>query len=263
VQSAREAARRTACINNLKQLGLAVQSYLSNDGVAPISISMWSEGSKPAPGLNGKGWIVSILPQLEQMALFNAVNFNKQMWDPTNATVAKSIIPVLHCPNDQDSLTNSTNQYQFRDYGREVALTNYKGVLGHDMGCHNTNPCNGLFWRNDYQFAARWNRFPDGTSNTMMIGEDVPKYNNHSAWLYANGDYAACQVVLNFRGDPDAWGTAISFRSEHQGGANFCFADGSVKWISDSISLPIYQAIATRDGTMFNRVEPAIGANSY
>src|SRR5262249_4694059 len=130
VQSAREAARRTACLNNLKQLGLAVQAYLSEFQVAPISISIWPEGpaAKQTTNLNGKGWIPSILPQLEQQTLFNQFNFSKQIMAGENATPSKVIIAVLHCPNDQDGMELSTKQFQWDP--NPVAVTNYKGCMG-------------------------------------------------------------------------------------------------------------------------------------
>lgn len=277
VQSAREAARRTTCTNNLKQLGIAVHSYLSSFGVAPISITLF-DGEVPSamrPNLTatGKGWIVSILPNLEQQALYNQFNFRTKFNSGAQRTAMAMNLAVLHCPNDAESMNLSKVEYQFE--GTDVALTNYKGVIGDpNMGggspftsptpdCHNTNPCNGTFWRNDYQFAARWERFPDGTSNTFLIGEDVPTYNRHSAWAYSNGDYASCHMPLNFRGDPGNWPTAISFRSEHPGGASFCFADSSVHWITDSISIPVYRALSTRDGKMGGRTEAIVGANAY
>jgi prepilin-type N-terminal cleavage/methylation domain-containing protein/prepilin-type processing-associated H-X9-DG protein len=273
VQSAREAARRTTCINNLKQLGLAVQAYLSEFQVAPISITSFGGEADPVKrttNLNGKGWIASILPHLEQQTLFNRFNFGKLITDAGHTTAMSTIIPVLHCPNDPESMMLSTAQAN--GWPAAVAVTNYKGCIGDTrMGsqgvgtpdCHNTSPCNGVFWRNNYQYAARWNRFPDGTSNTFLIGEDVPKFNNHSAWAYSNGDYASAHMPLNFRGDPNNWPTAISFRSEHPGGANFCFADSSVHWITDSISIPVYRALSTRDGRLGGNVEIPLSANSY
>ena len=72
VQAAREAARRTSCANNLKQLAVAVHVYHDGNKTFPISISPWSEGPNPIKNLSGKGWIISVLPQLEEPALFDA-----------------------------------------------------------------------------------------------------------------------------------------------------------------------------------------------
>ena len=71
VQAAREAARRIGCANNLKQLGLAVHSYHDAFRGLPISIGPWTEGGRPSRQRNGKSWMVSILPQLEESSLYN------------------------------------------------------------------------------------------------------------------------------------------------------------------------------------------------
>lgn len=70
VQAARESARRMECANRLKQLGLAVHQYYDMAKVLPIDVGPWNQGPHPAPQRNGKGWIVSILPELEQAALY-------------------------------------------------------------------------------------------------------------------------------------------------------------------------------------------------
>ena len=93
-----------------------------------------------------------------------------------------------------------------------MRTTNYKGVIGdtphggfrsiHTNGttpdCHNTIGCNGLFYRNRYRERMLLRDILDGTSNTFMVGEDVPQQNNHSAWAFSNGDYASCHAPLNY-----------------------------------------------------------------
>jgi len=270
VQAAREAARRSSCTNNMKQLGVAIHNYHDVWRTFPISISYWPEGPRPAPQVNGKGWIVSILPQLEQQALFDQFRpgFNGDfsagggLLDPACRDAMKTQIPVLQCPSGTSVAMNSTVQYQWA--GIEVALTSYKGVIGDTrMGgsvsmhpgtepdCHATVGCNGLFYRNNYQEPTTFAGVEDGTSNTFMVGEDVPRENNHSTAYYANGDYASCHAPLNFFPDPprpNDWWDVISFRSEHPGGANFCLADASVRFISETIAHADYRALCTRNG---------------
>ena len=72
VQMAREAARRIQCANNVKQIGLAVHNYHDTYRMLPISVGPWQQGPRFSKQRNGKGWIVSILPQLEQTALYAA-----------------------------------------------------------------------------------------------------------------------------------------------------------------------------------------------
>jgi prepilin-type processing-associated H-X9-DG protein len=91
----------------------------------------------------------------------------------------------------------------------------------------------------------------DGTSNTLMIGEDVAEENYHSVAYYANGDYASCHAPLNYFPKPFRpmdWWDVMSFRSRHSRGANFCYADGSVRFVAETIDHAIYRALSTRGG---------------
>lgn len=283
VNSIREVARRTQCSNQIKQLGLAILSYQTQFTVAPISISPWCTGdtSQCPPERNGKGWIVSILPQIDQGPLYDKVNFKGDFFSgggmkhASNATVYKTVLPVLHCPNDPESKLLSKNQFQWDNL--ETGVTNYKGCIGDTrMGgssssfpgtepdCHNADYCNGMFWRNSYKRANRFDNFPDGQSNTFFVGEDVPAHNRHSAWMYSNGDYSSCHAPLNHMPkppNPAHWPNAISFRSLHPGGANFVFGDGSVHFISDGIKHEVYRALGTRDSRNSNEV--VISAADY
>ncbi len=267
VQAVRAAARRMQCSNKLKQLGLGVHNYASAWGVIPVGIDYNGNARKgPHPSVqeNGKGWIVSILPQLEQQALFDQFNFNGDcsqgmgMRDPSTRDLLKTHVPVLKCPSDPDAMTLITQQYQWK--GTEVAVTNYKGVMGDNMmasvssfgGSPYCNDgqyeCNGLFWRNSYQWPRRIEQIRDGTSNTMMIGEDLPKYNWHTAWFFSNGDTSSTYAPLNYMPDPPApstWWDMRGFRSFHSGGAHFCFGDASVRFLTETIPTDVYRALST------------------
>ena len=272
VQSAREAGRRAQCSNNLRQYGLAIHNYHDTTLRLPISISPWSEGTKPTPQRNGKGWIVSILPQMEQSTLFNQFDvnggFNGDMFSAGGInsaacrTTMKTSLAVLRCPSDGKSENTSTLMWQWTDV--EVAVTNYKGVIGDtQMGgagsihtgtlpdTHNTNRCNGIFYRNNYQDGLTMASITDGTSNTYLVGEDIPAENHHSAAYYANGDYSSCHAPPNFfpkPPTPDYWPNVISFRSLHPGGVQFCLADGSVRFVTQTIDHNMYRAFSTRSG---------------
>jgi prepilin-type N-terminal cleavage/methylation domain-containing protein/prepilin-type processing-associated H-X9-DG protein len=261
VQKAREAAARISCQNNLRQFGIAIHTYYSAMNHFPISHSMWSEGAHPAGPFTGRGWILELLPHLEQQGLYDefAPSVTTSLWDPACANAMKTQINIIHCPSDPDVLQNSTTQWQWT--GIEVARTNYKGVLGdHQLGGgasqftgspdrHNTTGADGIFYRNDYEEPVTIESITDGTSNTFMVGEDLPKYNYHSTAYYSNGDWASCHAPLWFRPpDPYYWPDAIGFRSNHKGGANFCMADGSVHFVRDTIDMTIYRALATRNG---------------
>ncbi len=263
IQAAREAARRAECSNKLKQLGLAVHQYVGANRVVPCSFD-WS-------GPCG-GWIIRTLPFFEEDALyqsFRGVSFNIR--DPNALPLIQTPVPALWCPSDDSARTLTINQFQWE--GTPVARTNYKGCIGDPrMGGggvsgsddrHPISPNNGFFWRYSFQNPVSWKQVPDGLNNTFMLGEDVPEYNYHSMWAYCNGDYASCHQVLNFLpnpANPADWPNAISFRSRHPGGANFCFADGSMHFISDDIYFMLYRALATRDGTLYGNNEPPLAA---
>jgi len=272
VNAARESARRLQCSNNLKQLGLAIRTYITSSACFPISISPWAEGPRYSTNRSGKGWIVSVLPGLEQQPLYDlfSLGFSGHMDsgtginNPACSTAMQTMLPVLQCASDSSSSRLSTDQYQL--VGVPVALTNYKGVIGDtQMGsgssnfagfmpdCHNTIGCRGIFYRNNYQEPVRLAHIRDGASNTFMVGEDVPEYNYHSAAYYSNGDYSSCHAPLNYMPVPatttiaNYWPNAISFRSRHPSGAQFCLVDGSVRFIPDSINTTTYQALCTKN----------------
>ena len=270
VQFARESARKAHCQNNLRQIGIALHVYHDAQKCLPINMGPWALGGPPPGDLNGKGWIVSILPQLEQAAL--AQQFEPYMQgdflsggglrSPGCLPLMQSRLIILQCPSDGSVRELSTTQYQWQ--GTPVALTSYKGVIGDTrMGgmqsihpgsmpdCHSVGGCNGLFFRPSFREPQHFADVFDGLSNTFMVGEDVPEHNDHSVAFYANGDYASCHAPLNFfpdPPDPKNWPDVMSFRSRHPGGAYFCFADGSVRFVSDAIDHNMYRALSTKNG---------------
>jgi prepilin-type N-terminal cleavage/methylation domain-containing protein len=286
VQAAREAARRTQCANNLKQLGLGVLNYESAYGVLSTSAAYDDPvddpilNTSPAAGQTGKGWILGTLPYIEQQPLFDQFagndGFSGRMGSgngtgnggaaggiqrPACVPWMKTRLAAVRCPTDNSPRTSSQT-YQWSNI--EITLTSYKGVIGDTrMGsgssihqgsmpdCHRTRNCNGLFWRHSYLTPVKLANIIDGTSNTLAIGEDVPKYNGHSGALYANGDYCSCHGPLNFMPnppDPSNWPNAMTFRSLHPGGAQFCLADGAVRFVSQNIDHATYRAACTREG---------------
>jgi prepilin-type processing-associated H-X9-DG protein len=265
VQAARESARRASCQNNLKQIGLALHNYESSFRMLPISVDPWGTD---IPGASGKGWIVGVLPALEQQALYDQLSpgFTGSFFAAQGMQLVairpfvQTQLEVLRCPSDGSSRVLSSEQFQWP--GIPVALTNYKGVMGDPQlgggasihigtlpDCHAKGGCNGLFYRQTYREPQGFSDVKDGLSNTLMVGEDVASENAHSAAFYANGDYASCHAPLNyFPGTPLDWPNVMSFRSRHPGGAQFCLADGSVRFVAKTVEHSVYRALSTRSG---------------
>ncbi|MGI8980965.1 MAG: DUF1559 domain-containing protein [Pirellulaceae bacterium] len=269
VQFAREASRRMGCASNLRQLGSGIHLHHDARRILPESISPFWEGTRPIPKRDGSGWILRTLPYVEQEPLF--IQFGPSLGSdflsgqglrsPACAPLMQTKLPLLLCGSDESGRNLSNQQYHW--VGRQVALTNYKGVIGDNrMGgsqsmhagtepdCISTGNCNGLFYRLTYQSPLGLGSVGDGLSNTFMVGEDIPQENNHSVAFYANGDYASCHAPLNFfpkPSRPNDWWDVMSFRSRHSGGANFCLADGSVRFVSDQINHQLYRGLSTRN----------------
>jgi prepilin-type N-terminal cleavage/methylation domain-containing protein/prepilin-type processing-associated H-X9-DG protein len=268
VQKVREAAARAKCSNHLKQIALAAHNHHDALGYFPTGHSPWVEPSAARGPFHGRGWLLEVLPYLEQSALYRQLEptrvgdmfLDHGLWSPATRHLLSAHVPVLHCPSDPSSRDPdlATRQYQLE--GIAVEMTNYKGVLGDTRvggemstfdgpeDCHQRSGCNGVFYRNNYQDRPRLTSVRDGTSNTLLVGEDVPQFNYHSAAFYANGDWASCHVPLNHMPNPKDWPDAISFRSRHPNGANFARADGSVRFVSQAIDHDHYRAACTKAG---------------
>ena len=203
VQAAREAARRMQCVNNLKQIGLAVANYESIHGCivsgylsvkGPLS-QFGVPGNNPDPqtGDNGPGWgwLALLLPQIEQVPLYNAINFNLPTWVADNATVVTFQVNVYLCPSSVDpgtpvrmvdgnfDLLPVANQF--------FARANYQYNMGwNDTGMpasvNYDDPvrgCNGVLYRNS---RISYAEVTDGLSNTVIAGEKTP-YLADASWV--------------------------------------------------------------------------------
>jgi prepilin-type N-terminal cleavage/methylation domain-containing protein/prepilin-type processing-associated H-X9-DG protein len=165
VQSAREAARRIQCVNNLKQLGLAAHNYHSINDTFPPAVFAYGSGE-----INLWGQTARLIPHLEQQGLFNSINFSLGIGDPGVATVVKTHVAGFICPSDFDRMTDSSNTNDFVGYGR----INYEANAGNDTGTLNaaltieTN--NGVFIAfKTIGLAA----ITDGSSNTALYSERI------------------------------------------------------------------------------------------
>ena len=285
VQQAREAARRSQCKNNLKQLGLALHNYHEQYNMLAPNLSGYDATPPGAPsnvpwvgGSHRKGsLIVRLLPSLDQGPIFNQINFNTagtQDLETQNPQIAILKLTVLLCPSETSqgrSLgVNASN-------GQPVAVSCYSASIGAQKNSTNgscalfpgnffndapvadsdtANPFNlsGPFSR--YAWAATFAQISDGTSNTIMMGEVLPNASDHGAqgWLSTNSQWFSTTSPINFPTSSSgavcnswsSWNTSNGFKSKHTGGTHVLLCDGSVRFISENISYATYQQLGDR-----------------
>ena len=327
VQSAREAARRAQCSNNLKQLGLAVHAYHTSVNVVPALV-MYPGGQFAQSNGFAASWIIPLLPNLEQNPMYSAYNF----YAPAvvlsassgleNTTVTYNQIATLLCPSedrlDRPSLYATTNYVG--NYGGPGQVSCYTGTIV-PVGDPNLNPSLGTGTSFGKVGPVTFEGIRDGVSNTAMISERLhglgtnqPVYPGKSSTskrgifsvsasglgplsglnaavtfvsdcntlpatsasvntnILANNAYATnpwylSMVSYNHVGSPNSMHcensgdpsivTSAGYvgpsgsspaTSNHPGGVHVAFADGSVRFVKDSIAQNIWWGIGTRYG---------------
>ena len=284
VQAAREAARRSQCVNQLRQLAFAGLDYESSRKHLPGGTAFAKPQSIQLPSglpknFHGMGWIVEVLPYIEQPALYDQFRQHQDsdfFWGActtapgtgglNNCALEEAVhtpLSLLQCPSDSTAGELLNKQFQWESI--KVATTHYKGVMGSNQMSIGTSSfpiapvrqsfcndcrerCNGLVWRCSSAYPVRLREITDGISNTFFIGEDIPEYNWHSMWSFANGDSGSTYAPLNFslgQPNPGNWWDMRGFRSYHPGGVNFAMADGSVHFVQENIDFDLYQALST------------------
>jgi len=235
VQAAREAARRSQCTNNLKQICLAVHNYHDTYKSFPTGHIM-----NPGPG-RGWAWSAMILPFVEQKPLHDQFDFEVNPTDAPNDALMSTVLESFRCPS-----AASTPETKNRD-SQTFAITSYAGNCGMFRESFNQNHDrkrkNGVFLRQD---AIKFADITDGTSNTLMMGELIYNDFGWDGYLYSrvngsgNPGSTLCLVRMARRriNPPDSASQTVrreAFASEHPGGAQFGLCDGSVRFISDLI----------------------------
>jgi len=325
VQSAREAARRSQCTNNLKQIGLALHNYHSTHSTFPMGVSRTL--STPDGAIYGwNNWSVHalILGAMEQQALYNAANFNYAVWHDgrtpigyaSNLTVFNTRIAGFLCPSDSEGGAININNYM-----ASIGPNTQAEGQGNDAGTGPGGP--GLF---TYHKSYGISNCTDGASNTLAFSESLTSGTRSDAPLPRNGvvgvsasagagmanvgdDPAAIQTFIQACDDkwtsgtpnndfknsigvrwamgspswslftpimpPNArirtWGSCrngcagcgtdashiVNASSRHSGGVNALLADGSVRFVKDSVNQTVWWALGTRAG------DEVIGSDQY
>jgi prepilin-type N-terminal cleavage/methylation domain-containing protein/prepilin-type processing-associated H-X9-DG protein len=259
VQKVREAAARTQCRNNLKQIGLGLHNY---HGVhlrfPPGYVSaVAADNSDLGPGW---GWAAHLLPFLEQDNLHKQINFSADIGAAVNAAPRARMLAIFRCPSDPASL----DTFVAANTSVDIAFASYVGMFGTPEITDDPSAGNGMFFRNS---KIRFADITDGTSNTLAIGERhsflaystwtgavtgavVPP--NHPSALGPEGAPVLCLGHTGEAAEGHTPGNLTNhvddFGSYHTQGVNFLFGDGSVRNLSNSINPYVWEALGTRSG---------------
>jgi prepilin-type processing-associated H-X9-DG protein len=238
----REAAHRTQCHNNLKQIGLGLHNYHDRNKAFPPGYVSGVNGTGQDTG-PGWGWAAHLLDDLEQTSLRQLINFKLDVTHPANATARAQQLAVFRCPSDV-----FVGVFTPTGAAIDVAHGNYVGVFGDNEIEANPAGGNGMFFRNS---KMRMADITDGTSNTFLAGERSANLSK-ATWTGAITGIAEGQALVLGTCDhiPNHVAAAHpeDFWSRHTNGVNFALADGSVQNIHNSISATVYRALATRAG---------------
>jgi prepilin-type processing-associated H-X9-DG protein len=271
VQSAREAARRTQCTNNLKQMGVALHNYHGAvDAFPPGYVSAVKNPGDDYPELGpGWGWGAMLLDRLEQRPLYDSINFTMPITDPVSGTARRSVVSVYLCPSSSpDGPVSLRNGERGPVAISDVAPGQYLASAGQGEVEDVPGSNNGVFYRNS-RVALR--DITDGTGQTLMLGERsrnvcdatwvgaIPSLVvcTNPAWSVRDCATSNVMVLANTGPWPDEpWvnvpnhkgAKADDFWSLHPGGCNFLFGDGSVRFIKETVNPQVFSALATRAG---------------
>jgi len=285
VQQVRETANRMQCQHHLRQCTIALHSYHNDRGTFPKG----GDNGWDSPGIyfqDRGSWIARVLPYLERSELYARLPNLDDTYDPIGVAASQGILPQFlanaRCPSD--------------DFAVDQPYCNYVGSTGPQcwVGWCGYNPflvyCDKPEWGyvtsphagdafTPGQLRGMFSRFgkvtvriamvPDGTSNTILLGETLVEEMHHirfagtdnkGYWAAANGgaSHGTTTIPINYRSDSVDycspaetslfnWNVASGYKSRHRGGANFAMVDGSVRFISDQIDHRTYQLLGCRN----------------
>ena len=281
VQASRESARRIACCNNLQQIGLALQCFHEANECFPVGTALkgYPDGTSPnaipasllSTGPYRPGVFAMILPYLEQDALHRSLRMDLAIDEDVNVALGKTIIPSYLCPSSNHvyGLQKAPHSMPLADPSMQFAVIDYNGMNGADQlfaaapSAGQLQDHGGFAERRQLRIA----NFVDGPSQTIDVVETVNF--GRGVWIHGRPHYnqAACAIntldgynapnsvcpdgsnlpVTNRgpgKGIAGTWGIS----SSHPGGANTLFVDGSVHFLTNSLSAETLTALITRDG---------------
>ncbi len=252
IGTARESTRRAQCVSHLREIGIALHSHHNAHRSLPA-------GWKFEPsGESAFGWVVPLLPYLEQPGLAQQIQISKATNDPLHEVARQTSLDIMLCPSDiseptfmlfaaSDADDDETFVSTAIDLPAEPAAlhqlptANYVGVFGTiEPDDHIPAPLgDGAFLENR---MVRFCEFDRGLSNTIIVGErtmaQVP-----STWfgVHLRGEDAAGRIVGSaLEGINQPFADECDFSSRHPGGANFLWGDGRVSFVSENVDLIEY-----------------------
>lgn len=235
VQQARAAARRTQCRNHLHQIGIALHSYHDlHNTLPPGSIVM----GPSFPTQSGWGWSAFILPQLEQSALYDQLDFHIGSAAGSNRPLIAHSLPVFRCPSDVAPQTISASLPG--GGSAEIAHGNYPGSEPMLAALSHT----------------RFRDVVDGLSQSLLVGEwtyvNAPIGESTVSWCGLVSDGIGYQFVASLPHLTLFPGVGVNdsaaFHSRHAGGTHFLIGDGSVQFLGESTDAEVYYALSTING---------------
>jgi prepilin-type processing-associated H-X9-DG protein len=271
----REAAARMSCQNNLKQIGLAIHNFESANGVVPSA--RWRAAGPGNPAGRHIGWRAIILPYVEQENLRTLYDPNLHWWQGANLTTAAVFdVKLYQCPSTptRPKTTFLAPNPPFRPaitVPEGIAVTDYEAIMGVQTIINPTlyigDARRSLMHENS---AHKLTDALDGTSNTILVleaaarpvvyrvGRPQPAATNNQGqgWIDSDGAFSldgatadgnvegcgptnGCTFPINKRNDNEPY-------SFHVGGVNVVLADGSVRFVRESVSLSTFAALCTR-----------------
>lgn len=272
VQMVRESARRSQCQNNLRQVGIGINNFVSAHGKFPPG-KKWS-GPRNRPGTFDIAWSAILLPQIEQEAVADTMNLRAPFTDPGNMEASKTIIPIYLCPSTSQTEEHRSPEHRLINLGgipgEGLACIDYLGISGPDGG--EKNPTTGIEYGRQRGVligtkglpeedtiieppAITPARITDGLTQTFCVAEctgrgvdmkDGVIDNLHGAWA-SGANVSHVDRGVNEDPPPDCWYDERVF-SEHNGGAHVVMCDASIRFLSDDISKKVLRSLASRDG---------------
>lgn len=260
LQAARSAARRNQCLNNLRQIGIALQNYHDAHKCFPPG---WTNHTSDAGYGPRVGWSTSLLPFVEQAPLFRKLYSDMDARWARKSEATQTEVILYRCPSSRSEPANSLRG--------GFGVSNYSGSFGSMApprwlagGMTPTWPgelptpktTDGIFF---YNSNIRIRHCTDGTSNTLIVGERSLS-SGAGIWMGVRGNNFENDQVTDFSIGNELNSGLASFSSMHEGGANFLFGDGGARFISDTIESGrdgrpgVYQDLGSRND---DRILPA------